>query len=85
MLYEEIKTKQDLSYISICSLSVLYNSKYILMATSLGANAVVVTRGHCNNNSNSKSNYSNSDNELQRQSQNEIIFTHTQKSLEKYA
>ena len=48
MFYEEIRTKQDLSYISICSLSILYNSKFVLMATSLGTNAVVVTRVHCN-------------------------------------
>ena len=46
MFYEEIRTKQDLSYISICSLSILYNSKFILMATSLGTNAVIVTRVH---------------------------------------
>ena len=44
---EEIRTKQDLSYISIYSLSILYNSKFILMATSLGTNVVVVTRVHC--------------------------------------
>ena len=42
----KIRTKQDLSYISICSLSSLYNSKFILMAQSLGTN-VVVTRVHC--------------------------------------
>ena len=47
MFYEEIRIKQDLSYISICSLSILYNSKFILMATSLGTNAVIVTRVHC--------------------------------------
>ena len=47
--YEEIRPKQDLSYISICLLhvSILYNSKFILMATFLGTNAVVVTRVHC--------------------------------------
>ena len=28
-------------------LSIFYNSKFILMATSLGTNAVVVTRVHC--------------------------------------
>ena len=48
MFYKVIRTKQDLSYISLCSLSILYNSKSILMATSLGTNAVVVTRVHCN-------------------------------------
>ena len=47
MFYEEIRTKQGLSYIPICSLSSLYNSKFILMAMSLGTNAVVVTRVHC--------------------------------------
>ena len=47
MFYEEIKTKQNLSYISVCSLSILYNSKFILMAMSLGTNAVVVMRVHC--------------------------------------
>ena len=46
MLYEEIRTKTNLSYISVCSLSFLYNSKFILMATSLGTNAIVVTRVH---------------------------------------
>ena len=43
MFYKEIRTKQYLSYISICSLSILYNSKFILMVTSLGTNAGV----HC--------------------------------------
>ena len=46
MFYEEIrKKKQDLSYISVCSLSILYNSKFILMAI-LGTNAIIVTRVH---------------------------------------
>ena len=47
MFCKEIRTKQDLSYIPICSLSILYNSKFILMETSLGTNAAVVTRVHC--------------------------------------
>ena len=47
MFCEEIRPKQDLSYLSICSLSILYNSKFILMAMSLGTNAVVVTKVHC--------------------------------------
>ena len=47
MFYEEIRTKTNLSYISFCSLSSLYNSKFILMATSLGTNTVVVTRVRC--------------------------------------
>ena len=41
MFNEKIRTKQGISYISICSLSILYNSKFILMATSLETNAVV--------------------------------------------
>ena len=44
MFYEEIRIKQDLSYISICPLRILNNSKFILMASSLGTNAAVVTR-----------------------------------------
>ena len=47
MFCEEIRTKQDLSYTSVCSLRILYNSKYILLATSLGTNTVVVKRVHC--------------------------------------
>ena len=42
-----MRTKQDLSYISICLFSILYNSEFVLMAMSLGTNAVVVTRVHC--------------------------------------
>ena len=45
--YEQKRTKQDLSYISIFSLRIFYNRKFILMATFLGTNAVVVTRVHC--------------------------------------
>ena len=45
--YKEIRIKQGLSYISFCPLMVLYNSKFILMATSLGTDAVVVTSVHC--------------------------------------
>ena len=44
VFYEEIGTKQDFSYISICSLRILNNGKYILMAIPLGTNAVVVKR-----------------------------------------
>ena len=47
MFFEEIRTKQELSYISVCSLSILYSSKFILMATSLVTNAIVVKRVHC--------------------------------------
>ena len=39
------RIKQGLSYIFF--LSILYNSKFMLMATSLGTNAVVITRVHC--------------------------------------
>ena len=46
VFYEEI-TKQNLSYISISSLRILYKSKFSLMAPSLGTNAVVVTKVHC--------------------------------------
>ena len=46
MFYEEI-IKQGLSYILFCPLRILYNSKFITMATFLGTNAVVVTRVHC--------------------------------------
>ena len=47
MFSEEIITKHDLSFISICSFSILYNSNFILTATSLGTNPVVVARVHC--------------------------------------
>ena len=46
MFFQEIRAEQDLSYTSICPLSILYNSKFILMATFLGTNDVVVTRVH---------------------------------------
>ena len=47
MSYGEIRIKQGLSYIPFCPLRILYNSKFILMATFLGTNAVVVTRIRC--------------------------------------
>ena len=47
MFYEEIRIKQGLSYISFCPLKILNNSKFIIVATFLGTNAVVVTRVHC--------------------------------------
>ena len=49
MFYEEIRTKQDFSHISVCSLSILYSSKFILISMSLGTNAVIVMRVHCIN------------------------------------
>ena len=48
MFYEEIRIKQGLFYLSFCPLKILYNSNFIIMAMSLGTNAVVVTRVHCN-------------------------------------
>ena len=47
VFYEENRTKHYLSYTSICSLSILYNSEFILMATPLRTNAVVITRVQC--------------------------------------
>ena len=41
--------KWDISYISFCPLRILYNGKFILMATFWGTNAVAVTRVHCTN------------------------------------
>ena len=41
------KTKQGFSYILFCPLRILYHSKFILMAISLGTNVIVVTRVHC--------------------------------------
>ena len=48
MFYEEIKKVRFFFCKAFCLLKILYNSKFILMATSLGTNAVVVTRVHCN-------------------------------------
>ena len=49
MFCEETRIKQGVSYISFCSYRILYNSKFILMATSLGTNVIVITRVHCIN------------------------------------
>ena len=46
IFYEEIRIKQGLSYILFCPLRIVYNSKFIIMATFLGTNAVIVTRVH---------------------------------------
>ena len=48
MFYEEIRIKQGLSYILVpfCQLRILYNSEFVIMATFLGPNAVVVMRVH---------------------------------------
>ena len=46
MFCKEITIKQGISYISFWPLRILYNNEFILMATSLGTKAVVVTRGH---------------------------------------
>ena len=48
MFYDKVRIKQDISYILIWSLSILYKSKFNLLATFLRTNAVVVTRVHCN-------------------------------------
>ena len=46
--YEEIrKKKKKKRDILFCSLRIIYNSKFIFMAISLGTNVVVVTRVHC--------------------------------------
>ena len=44
MFNEEIRIKQGLSDISFCSFRILYDSKLILMATSLVTKAVIVSR-----------------------------------------
>ena len=46
MFYEKTRIKECLYYISFCSLKILYNSEFIIMATHLGTNDVVVTRDH---------------------------------------
>ena len=43
-LFDSGKLEESEGY---CSLSILYNSIFILMATSLGTNAVIVMRVHC--------------------------------------
>ena len=46
---EEVKTKQGLYYIIQCNILLMKDSlqqKFILFATSLGMNAVIVTRVH---------------------------------------
>ena len=45
LFYEEIK--QNLSNIQLCPLRILHNNKFILVETSFGSNAVIVTRVHC--------------------------------------
>ena len=44
MFYEEIRIKHGIPF---CPLRILYNSEFIIMATFLGTNDVVVTRVHC--------------------------------------
>ena len=44
---EEIRIKHGICCISFFSLWILYNSKFVLMAISLGTNAVAVERVHC--------------------------------------
>ena len=47
MFSEEVRIKQGLSQVSFCSLKILYNSKFILMASSFGTNAVIVMMVQC--------------------------------------
>ena len=47
MFYGKIRIEQGFSYILYCPLRILYNKKFVIMATFLGPNAVVVTRVHC--------------------------------------
>ena len=47
MFYEEMTIKQGLPYISFWPLRILYNSKFIIMATYSGTNAVGITTVHC--------------------------------------
>ena len=47
IFYEKIRIKQGLSYMSFCPLRIVYNSKFIIMATFFRTSAVVVTRVHC--------------------------------------
>ena len=46
MYYEKIRINHGLSYILFCQLKILYISKFIITATSLRTNDVVVTRVH---------------------------------------
>ena len=60
MFCEEIRIKQGLSYISFCPINplrILHNSKFIIMATFLGTNVVVVTRVHYTSNNNCRVQY----------------------------
>ena len=47
MFCKEVRIKQGFSYIAFYPLRILNNSKFIIMATSLAINAVVVTTVHC--------------------------------------
>ena len=47
MFYEKMRIKQGISCISFCLWRILYSSRFILMAISLGVSAVVVTKVHC--------------------------------------
>ena len=47
MFFDETRIKNVFCYISFCPLRFLYNREFILMATSLGTNAVIVTRADC--------------------------------------
>ena len=47
MFCEEITIKPGICCVTFCSFRLVYNSKFILMAISLGTNAVVVMRVRC--------------------------------------
>ena len=47
MYNEKLRINHGLSYISFCPLMIRYNSKFIILATSLWTNAAIVTRVHC--------------------------------------
>ena len=57
MYCEKIRINHGLYYISFRPLRILYKSKFIIMAISLGTNAVVVARVHCTCMSMSKIDY----------------------------
>ena len=42
MFFEEIRIKQGFSYIPLCSLRILYNSKSILMAKPKSNNQIII-------------------------------------------
>ena len=79
MFYEEIGIKEALFYISFRPFRILYKSKFIILATFLGTNAVVVTRVHCINmvvcsSSSSSSSRSSSSNQSLTQDNLKLVY-----------